>query len=700
MHFTVGKGLRRPQGKRCSWPDERGRVEAAIEFLSALGTDTEEWWSGHLWDGDRRLAAGWQGCDVIAVDVDWLDASSPTPEAISALTARRIPGSAWHLTPHGCRVIFVLDAHCTDRGLARAASLAAGRLVASAIAGTGYKVDEPVQGDLGRLFYAPRAHAKGVQRDAAVARLRDEPYTLGELAAPPLASGSTHPLSAPAERPDTDLDAAVARWNGDHRRTFPAPGSAQCPVCCHNERGCHCFGRLADDENRWHCFNTEHPPSVGVRAANGFHGDALDLEAHRRGATRVRVLRDDGYLAAPRALPGGGEPAVHGAGAPATRPLRSRSYLTAVTIISDNLRGVLGPGRLELNEMTGLPELGRRPLTDADESRIRSEIERRFVGGKDKQGNELGLSLSVGDVHDACAQVAAANPYHPVREYLGSLTWDRVERIAYLPDLLGAVRSELNQTLLRAWMIAAVARVMRPGCQVDNVLVLQGEQGVYKSSFFRAMGGEWFRDTPISLSKVPDCYQILRSAWIYEWAELETLKRASRSTEVKSFLTSTSDTYRPSYGRNAVTVHRSVVIVGTTNEAEFLADETGARRFWPVPVTTVDIAGVREQRDQLWAEAVVAFREGARWWLDVGDTASESLRAVHEEYAVRDAWEPLVLSWAQGRSDMSVADILAHALAKPPGQWTRGDEMRVAAILRSNGFTRRKTMGTIRWSSP
>lgn len=382
------------------------------------------------------------------------------------------------------------------------------------------------------------------------------------------------------------------------------------------------------------------------------------------------------------------------------RPLRSRSYLTAVTIIEGNIKGVVG-ARIELNEMTGMPEIGRRVLRDADESKIRAEIERRFVGGIDKDGKQMGLSLSTGDVHDACVQVAADHSYHSVREYLESLKWDGVERLAYVPELLGAERTELNMALLRRTLISAVARVYKPGCKVDTVLILQGPQGIFKSTFFAVLFGDWFLDTPINLSKVPDCYQTLRKAWGYEWAELETLKRASRSTEVKSFLTSTADTYRPSYGRNAVTVPRSGIIVGTTNETEFLADETGARRFWPIAVTHVDVPAIRAQRDQIWAEARAAYLAGEKWWIDAEEPLAEALRAVHDQFTLRDAWEAMVLAYAKDRVDgVSVADVLAGPLQKHQGQWTRGDEMRVASILRTAGFVRRKTNGFIRWVSP
>jgi len=373
------------------------------------------------------------------------------------------------------------------------------------------------------------------------------------------------------------------------------------------------------------------------------------------------------------------------------RPLRNRSYLAAVTIIEKNVANVLGGKRLAFNEMQGCETLGGARLTDIDVSRIRAEIERSIAGGQDKNGNETGLALSYDDVHAAVRQVAAANNYSPVRDYLAGLEWDgstRIERV--VPEVLGAEPSKLNIALLRRWMICAVARALQPGCKVDTVLILVGKQGVGKSTVFRVLAGDdYFSDSAIDIGS-KDAYLALRRSWILEWSELESLKRARDPNAVKAFISSQSDQYRPSYGRFEIQVPRSGVIVGSTNTAEFLADETGARRFWPLTVGDIDIGKLRAWRDQLWAEAVVAYNAGEQWWLSHDE--EEAIAEIHEAHAVSDAWEAPVLGWAQSRltEGFTTADVLKGTLEKPTGNWQRADEMRVAKVLRRAGYARKK----------
>lgn len=390
------------------------------------------------------------------------------------------------------------------------------------------------------------------------------------------------------------------------------------------------------------------------------------------------------------------------------RPLRSGSYLTALTIVEENRLNILGDRQLRMNEMTGRVEFGRDIYADEHTSFIRGEIERHFSAGEDDLGPK-GLKLSIADVDAACRQVAAANAYHPVRIYLASLKWDGVERIsASCEDLLGAGRTPLNQALMRRFFVSAVARVFDPGCKVDTMLILVGPQGKLKSTFFRTLASRrWFIDTPIDISK-KDAFQQLRVAWIIEWAELEALFRARDATAVKAFISSPVDTYRASHERNVMSVERSSVFVGSTNNDEFLTDETGNRRFWPMRNGEINIPLTLEQRDQLWAEAVAIYQAARtcalcqshpdqrcgvhRWWLTQEEEAL--LVSVHGEHRVRDAWEDCVLGWVGSYMvPFTTADVLTKALEKPKGQWTRADEMRVSKILKAAGWERKTDPG-------
>ena len=387
-----------------------------------------------------------------------------------------------------------------------------------------------------------------------------------------------------------------------------------------------------------------------------------------------------------------------GNGEAPTRALRSHSYLTAVTIVEQNLKDVVG-GKLMLNEMSDVISLGSRPLTDVDFTRVRGEIERRFEGGKDKLGNRLGICLSLEDVRNAMVQVATLNGYNPVRDYLNGLTWDGTPRLDSVAEtLFGAEDTQLNRTLIRRWFISGVARPFKPGAKVDSVLIFVGKQGAGKSTAFRVLAGDdLFTDSTIVIGS-KDAFMTLRRCWILEWGELDSLSRARDAEAAKAFITSAVDTYRPPYGHVDVVVPRTGIIVGSTNKDEFLTDETGNRRFWPITVGRIDLQGLAAQRDQLWAEAVVAFRAGEHWWLDNAEEAALGL--VHADHVLSDPWEQPVLAWTSSRlaEGFSAAEVLAGALEKPAGQWTKGDEMRLAKLLRQLGFSNRKIHGGIkRW---
>lgn len=333
--------------------------------------------------------------------------------------------------------------------------------------------------------------------------------------------------------------------------------------------------------------------------------------------------------------------------------------------------------RLSFDEMRLTPLLGDRAVSDADVGRIRREVEQHF-----------GFGPAEADVRAALCTVADARKFHPVQRYLRSLTWDGVERISQVvPDCLRAKNTPLAQQMVRKWFISAVARALKPGCKVDTSLVLVGPQRALKSTFFSILGGEWFADTHMDITDKDGLLQ-LHSAWIYEWAEIENVTTNRRAGEVKAFASSPSDTFRPPFGK-AVGVHpRSTVIVGTTNEAQFLNDATGSRRFWVVRVgDRIAREWVAEHRDQLWAEAARAYLAGQSWWLDEdGEVAREDDA---DQYQLEDPWEQPVAEWLAGPGKagaVTMHRILADALKLPAAQETRATEGRVAAILRRLGF--------------
>lgn len=305
-------------------------------------------------------------------------------------------------------------------------------------------------------------------------------------------------------------------------------------------------------------------------------------------------------------------------------------------------------------------------------------------------------------VHEAVGTVAHRHPSHPIREWLNSLTWDGEPRCDMFPVwCLGAVDTQLTRELFRRWMISAVARVMQPGCKVDTCLILVGKQGAKKSTALAELTGrQWFSDTPVPMGS-KDAYEQLAGVWVYELAELDSVRRAEASA-VKAFISAPVDKYRPSYGRNSVSFPRQCVFVGSTNEEEFLSDPTGSRRFWPLAVGMIDLDRVKAERDQLWAEAVTWWRQGEPWWLEHASEAE--LSEASDRYRHSDSWDEVLSEFLVGKVQVTVAEILEEGLKIKVGDMKRADEMRVAQFLVRIGWERsrirRKGARISLWTKP
>ena len=232
--------------------------------------------------------------------------------------------------------------------------------------------------------------------------------------------------------------------------------------------------------------------------------------------------------------------------------------------------------------------------------------------------------------------------------------------------------------------IAAVARIYEPGCKADYVIVLEGPQGSGKSRASAALGGPWFSDSLPDVSRDKEAAQHLRGKWIIEISELSALRRAEAEA-LKSFISRPVERYRPPYGRIEVIEPRQCVFVGTTNRSTYLSDDTGGRRFWPIKVGRINVDALTADRDQLFAEAVAAYRAGHQWWPSP-DFELKYIRAEQEARFEADAWETVIASQVNGLERVQLSQVALEALGIDAANLGTIEQRRITAILSRLGF--------------
>ncbi len=291
--------------------------------------------------------------------------------------------------------------------------------------------------------------------------------------------------------------------------------------------------------------------------------------------------------------------------------------------------------------------------------------------------------------------IAKERSFHPVLDYLSTLTWDSIPRIDYWLEMYGGAKdSDYLQAISSIVLIAAVRRVRQPGCKYDEMLVLESEQGLNKSSALRALclHDEWFSDDlPLNV----DAKQIIERTlgkWIIEASDLVGGRKADRD-HLKSMLSRQIDgPARMAYARVPVERPRQFIIIGTTNSSSYLADPTGARRFWPVAVRGFNVELILRDRDQLWAEAAqreasgVSIRLPESLWGDAG--------AEQDHRREIDAWESPIIETLENIQPSStgrrsiVTDLLWNALGVEMSRRDRVGALRLSEIMQRLGYTR------------
>jgi predicted P-loop ATPase len=327
------------------------------------------------------------------------------------------------------------------------------------------------------------------------------------------------------------------------------------------------------------------------------------------------------------------------------------------------------------------------PLTDADIVEINVALQLAGL-----------ISLGRPTTEHAVIKVAHEHRYHPIRDYLSKLAWDGKPRLtAFASRYFGADDTPYHQAIGSMFLLSMVARIFKPGEKCDYVLVLEGEQGKLKSTACEILAGAaYFTDAVPSLDKGKEVSQHLRGKWIVELSELDAMRRAEQST-LKAFFSRKHEKYRPPYAHFEVDEPRQCLFTATTNRTTYLRDETGNRRYWPLPCGVIDLDALRRDRDQLFAEAVTQYRGGVQWWPD-----AETQALIEPEQEARhldDAWFQSIADCLQGKTRITIPALASLALARDIGTLTVPEQGRIAAILEELEWVPKRTMRE-RWWQP
>jgi len=326
-----------------------------------------------------------------------------------------------------------------------------------------------------------------------------------------------------------------------------------------------------------------------------------------------------------------------------------------------------------------------RELDNRDLTRIKAHLERH------------GMQLQLTTVKDAIEVASERNSFNPVREYFERLEWDGTPRLdGWLANYCGCC--DQDQDYIRAvgskWMIAAVRRVYYPGTPFHHMLVLEGPQGNRKSTILKELAtfgpsdAECFFTDRFSFSQVDDKYAALHLLGhiIIEFQEMTGLSAKDRN-KIKQWITQTHDEMRKPFAATTDKYPRQFVLAGTTNDSQWMVDPTGNRRFWPVAVTAVDIERLKQDKEQLWAEAVHRFRKGELWYINDTDPLYSSAEAEQRKRYIGDAWDDVVMDGVEVMlGDVTLDRILSEVIKLPRERWSNREKYRISTILRSNGW--------------
>lgn len=348
-----------------------------------------------------------------------------------------------------------------------------------------------------------------------------------------------------------------------------------------------------------------------------------------------------------------------------------------------NLLKTKYPKNIKYNTFSAISDIDGNPVVDEDLKSIKNWLIFNH-----------NIEPTMQHIDEAVDMVALDNQYHPIRDYLNNLRWDGVKRLdSWMNKYLGVEDNNYTREISKILLIAACARVFNPGCKYDHMVIFESKQGAGKQRVLEALGGDWYAEVSL-IDTDKDTVQKMLGGWIIEVAEMRFI-RTKAAEAVKAFITTRVDKVRFAYGRKTCPYPRQSVFVGTWNPDSngYLNDETGNRRFCPIHIgDTIDVDGVKNNRDQLFAEALIEYRNGHPIYIK-DDIVSEGMAESQSKSEIIDDWSIQIESSINGTlldlpDKVTSLDIFLRCLGGSIKEFNHGTSIRIGKCLAFLGCKR------------
>lgn len=299
------------------------------------------------------------------------------------------------------------------------------------------------------------------------------------------------------------------------------------------------------------------------------------------------------------------------------------------------------------------------------------------------------FEMGIDKITNAITELSERNHFHPVREYLDNLIWDGEKRLdEWLSKTTGTDSNAYSRAVGSKYLMAAVARIYHPGIKFDNVLVFEGEENMGKSTIFRTLSNPWFTDSIDLMQKDEKIIEKMRGSWFLEVAEMFGVNDNNQE-RIKSFLTRQDDVHRLPYDRLSVRLKRQSVFCGSSNKLAYLFGEDGNRRFWPIKCEKIDIQWLKENRDQVFAEAKIRWQLGEVLYLNP-ELFELAKRIQTQKLSVNEVWYEIIERNLIGQNETVMSEVLKYLNIDIRDLHNRSYLTNIGRILKKLGFEKKQ----------